>query len=73
MTKVAIKAQNKAKKVVLEARSKAQKKSKKIELKAPVATKFPVSVTKPSRGPYHATCHLLPALVGNGIKLFGGW
>ena len=28
--------------------------------------------TKPSRGPCHTICHL-PALVGNGIKLFGGW
>ena len=37
------------------------------------ASKFPVSATKPSRGPCHTSiCHL-PALVGNGIKLCGRW
>ena len=29
---------------------------------------LPVSATKPRRGPCHTICHLLPALVGNGIK-----
>ena len=33
-----------------------------------IATNFPVSATKPRRGPCHTICHLLPALVGNGIK-----
>ena len=37
-----------------------------------VVTKIPVSATKPSRGPCHTICHLLPAFVGNGIKLVGG-
>ena len=46
--------------------SKAQKQaSKKIVLKA---TNLSVSATKPGRGPCHTICHLLPALVGNGIK-----
>ena len=33
-----------------------------------IATNLPVSATKPRRGPCHTICHLLPALVGNGIK-----
>ena len=33
-----------------------------------IATIIPVSATKPSRGRCHTICHLLPALVGNGIK-----
>ena len=56
-------------------RNQGTKKSKKIVLKASVVTKFPVSATKtkPSRGPCHTICHLLPALVGNGTNFFGGW
>ena len=33
-----------------------------------IATNLPVSATKPTRGPCHTISHLLPALVGNGIK-----
>ena len=33
-----------------------------------IARDLPVSATKPRRGPCHTICHLLPALVGNGIK-----
>ena len=33
-----------------------------------IATIFPVSAPKPRRGPCHTICHLLPALVSNGIK-----
>ena len=33
-----------------------------------IAINLPVSDTKPRRGPCHTICHLLPALVGNGIK-----
>ena len=54
-------------------RKQGTKKIKKIVLKASVVTTFPVSATEPSRGPCHTICHLHPALVGNGIKLFGGW
>ena len=38
-----------------------------------IDTNLSVSATKPRRGPCHTICHLLPVLVGNGIKLFGGW
>ena len=33
-----------------------------------IATNLASSATKSRRGPYHTICHLLPALVGNGIK-----
>ena len=32
-----------------------------------IATDLPVLATKPRRGPCHTICHVLPALVGNGI------
>ena len=47
--------------------------NKKIVIKASAVTKFPVPAKKPSRGPCHTLSHLLPALGGNGIKLYGGW
>ena len=33
-----------------------------------IATNLPISATKPRREPCHNICHLLPALVGNGIR-----
>ena len=42
-------------------------KSMKIVLKASMV-KLPVSATKPTGGPCHTSCHLLPALVDSGIK-----
>ena len=46
-----------------------KKKSKKIVLKASIATKLPVSATKPSRARCHTSCHLLPTLVDNGVSM----
>ena len=36
--------------------------------KASTVTKLHVCATKPSRGPCHAICHLLPTLVNSGTK-----
>ena len=33
-----------------------------------IPTNLPVSAIKPRRGPCHNSCHLIPALVSNGIK-----
>ena len=33
-----------------------------------IVTNLPVSATKPRRGLCHTICHILPALVGNGVK-----
>ena len=33
-----------------------------------IVTNIPVSAAKSSRGPRHSICHLIPALVGNGVK-----
>ena len=53
-------------------RKQGTNKSKKVVLKASMVTKLPVSDTKPSWGPYHTICHLLPALVDNSIKCHYG-
>ena len=42
--------------------------SQEIVLKAFMVTNLPASATKPSRGPCHTICHLIPALVDNDIK-----
>ena len=46
------------------------KENKKIVFKASmsIVTKLPVSATKPSRGPCHTICHLLPTLVDSDVK-----
>ena len=47
--------------------SRAQK-ARKSYSRISIATNLPVSATTPRGGPCHTICHLLPALVGNGIK-----
>ena len=47
--------------------SKAQKQENRTQ-GVSIATNLPVSATKRRRGPCHTVCHLLPALVGKGIK-----
>ena len=49
-------------------RKQGTKKARKSYIKTSIVTKFLVSATKPSREPCHTICHLLPALVSNGIK-----
>ena len=48
--------------------SKAQKQATKSYSRRLHSNNLPVSATKPRRGPCHTICHLLPALVCNGIK-----